>query len=302
MLHITNGDSVASQLHIHDPSSKVLAWRDVLHEGPTPEGLSFPEMNRARAQFLSGQAWGTYETILGQMEERETLLAGDDNFTLWFEEDLYDQLQLLQILDWFNAWKPAEIALVWIPQGVRAVDLKEFYMARNTVREKLRHAGSAGWNAFCATTPKPLLRFLKNGAATIPHLRNALMRHLQEYPSTRNGLSRTERQILESLAPGPATPLQVFAASQGKEESVYMGDSTFWSYIQRLSGLLEGFSLEQLDRKISITPLGRDVLAGRQDWIQLSGIARWLGGVHLEGPTAAWRWDGDSKSLTGSTI
>jgi hypothetical protein len=34
------------------------------------------------------------------------------------------------------------------------------------------------------------------------------------------------------------------------------------------------------------------VLAGKEDWIAIrGGIDLWLGGVHLEGPQPAWRWD-----------
>ena len=301
MLHITNGAYAASQIHTYDGGSRVMEWGDVLHEGPTPDGLSFQEMNRTRALFLSSQGCDEYETILRQMEEREAALTASSQFTLWFEEDLFDQLQLLQILDWFSSRRKAQIALVWIPQGVCAEDLGAFYAARRTVRDSMLEAASDGWKAFCQPTPKPLLRFIKTGASTIPHLRNALVRHLQEYPSKKNGLSRTERQILEALAAGPATPLQVFAASQSKEESVYMGDTTFWLYMQRLSGLLDGFTLGEPKHPVSITPMGFEVLAGRQDWIENAGIDRWLGGVHLHGATAAWRWDDVTRSVVAST-
>jgi hypothetical protein len=46
-----------------------------------------------------------------------------------------------------------------------------------------------------------------------------------------------------------------------------------------------------------ITSDGRDVLAGRPDHIQLNGIDRWLGGVHLQGREAAWRWDSANGTL-----
>jgi hypothetical protein len=48
---------------------------------------------------------------------------------------------------------------------------------------------------------------------------------------------------------------------------------------------------------IEITPLGRDVLAGRVDFVQLNGIDRWLGGVHLLGPEAQWRWDWEQRRV-----
>ena len=301
MLHITNGSIVAEQISLFAPGSKVIEWGDVLHEGPAPEGLSFADMNRVRAEFLSSLGWGGYESILAQMQQRETLLRANDHFTLWFEEDLFDQLHVLQILDCLAGRKKLQISLVWIPQGVRAEELGAFHAARRTIREDLLMAGGAGWKAFCSPTPKQLLRYLKTDAAKIPHLSRALVRHLQEYPSKRTGLSRTERQILEALTDGPATPHQVFAASQSREESYYMGDSTFWLYMHRLSPLLDGFAIGQLTAPVSINPMGREVFEGRQDWIQHAGIDRWLGGVHLQGQSAGWRWDDATKSLITST-
>jgi hypothetical protein len=40
-----------------------------------------------------------------------------------------------------------------------------------------------------------------------------------------------------------------------------------------------------------LTEQGNAVLAGQVDWMQLHGIDRWLGGVHLSGHEPAWRWD-----------
>lgn len=301
MLHITNGAIVAAKLNQFAADAKIIEWGDVLHEGPTPEGLSFAQMNEVRARFLASQGWGEYETILGQLQARAETLAANDSFTLWFEEDLFDQLHVLQILDCLSARKKLRISLVWIPQGVRAAELGAFHSARRTIREDLLTAGSAGWKAFCASTPKPLLRYLKTDAAKIPHLPKALIRHLQEYPSKRTGLSRTERQILEALLAGPLTPLQIFAASQAREESIYMGDTSFWQYLHRLSPLLNGFVPGQKHDPVSIDPLGREVLAGTQDWIPHAGMDRWLGGVHLQGPAVGWRWDDATKSVVAST-
>ena len=43
-------------------------------------------------------------------------------------------------------------------------------------------------------------------------------------------------------------------------------------------------------RAITVTTTGRDVLDGRDDWVRIRGIDRWLGGVHLEGRESPWRW------------
>jgi hypothetical protein len=46
-----------------------------------------------------------------------------------------------------------------------------------------------------------------------------------------------------------------------------------------------------LEQELLLTELGRSVLAGQGDWMQLHGIDRWLGGAHLSSHEPAWRWD-----------
>jgi hypothetical protein len=50
---------------------------------------------------------------------------------------------------------------------------------------------------------------------------------------------------------------------------------------------------------LRLTETGREVLADRQHHVALNGIDRWIGGVHLSGPSAAWRWDEGTESITG---
>src|SRR6266581_4963758 len=105
MLHITNGDSVGGTLRETGLPGDILTWRDILHEGPTPAGLSLEQMSQLRAQFLAGRALGPYEEVLADFRSRDTTLAqfaAHQEVILWFEHDLYDQLQLIQLLDWFS--------------------------------------------------------------------------------------------------------------------------------------------------------------------------------------------------------
>src|SRR5689334_25261028 len=100
-LHITNGDSAAISLRQMGIGGSVLPWRDVLHEGPVPK-LPRSELLSARAAFLSDCGWGTPDAILGELERRdqeylEALRTGRQ-VVLWFEHDLYDQLQLIDAL------------------------------------------------------------------------------------------------------------------------------------------------------------------------------------------------------------
>ncbi len=300
MVHIANSSGSAGQLGIFDALSTVMVWGDALYDGPTTEGLSFADMNRARATYLASQGMGDFQVILAELNARQAVLEGSKEFTLWFQEDLGDQLQVLQILNWFHGRQDVKLSLVWAPQGAKADELGAFLAGRRTVRKEMLEAGSAVWQALCSPTPKLLLRHLKTSAPAIPHLSKALVRFLQEYPSKYNGLSRTERQILESLVAGPLTALQLYSASQDREELPFMGAEQFWLCLNRLAPLLEGFAPGDLHTPVAISPLGLDVISGKVDRVHRSGIDRWLGGVHLEGNSVSWRWDDSTKSLTAS--
>ena len=97
-LHVTNGDSAGNTLRQTALGGAVLPWRDVLHEGPVPAGPR-RELLQARAAFVSACGWGSRRSILASLERRDRQLVhalrDEQQVVLWFEHDLYDQLQLV---------------------------------------------------------------------------------------------------------------------------------------------------------------------------------------------------------------
>src|SRR4051812_3055 len=104
-LHITNGDVAANTLKGLYPDDDVLPWRDPMTEGPFPAGLDLCATSEVRAGYLAGPGL-PHDQVLRDFRLRDQHLAAAgryDDVTLWFEHDLLDQLQLLQLLDWFAA-------------------------------------------------------------------------------------------------------------------------------------------------------------------------------------------------------
>ena len=95
--HVTNGDVCADALRAAGATPLVI-WRDVLHAGPVPAGLSPAQLAAVRASFLAGQSWTDFAEALALFAERDAALARAEGGVLWFEHDLYDQLQLVQVL------------------------------------------------------------------------------------------------------------------------------------------------------------------------------------------------------------
>ena len=137
------------------------------------------------------------------------------------------------------------------------------------------------------------------------HLPAALRRHLEQFPSVENGLSRTEQQALEAVAAGVWRAGDVFLRTHVQQEAAFfMGDSTFLMHIGALlrgprpllSSPSDGACLT-LEHDLALTEDGADVLAGRLDRVRACGIDRWLGGVQLAGTGPVWRWDKERNQI-----
>ena len=103
MLHVTNGDAFGGRLRAAQAGDEVLPWNDVLHEGPVRAGLHPAALRAERAAFLAACGWADRDQAEAALAARDTRLAqaaaDGEVVVLWFEHDLYDQLQLLQALD-----------------------------------------------------------------------------------------------------------------------------------------------------------------------------------------------------------
>jgi hypothetical protein len=182
--------------------------------------------------------------------------------------------------------------------------LATLFPTRRDVAADQLDTASRAWNAF--TSPDP--RAIETGVwAALPYLTTASRRWLEEFPSTRNGLSRSRRQILDLLNDRPYTPVELFVANGDLEAGAhYLGDWSFFAYLRELSAAAspalldlagQPFTRESLRTPLAVTAFGRDLLAGRADWIRTNGIDRWLGGVHMNSTKSTWRWSGDRLQL-----
>jgi hypothetical protein len=276
-LHLTNGDAVVPDLVEAgvDPDD-VLVWREVLHDGPVPAGLGPADLARVRAHHLAGRAGGSAEpseeTVLAMFRERDERLAArspEEELVLWFEEDLFDWLLLAQIEDRITD-RPGAVSRVMLRHPPRG-DLRAAHAAREPVVPN-----GAAFAALRSPDPRAWL--------AIP----AFARLLEELPDVRTGLGRSERQILEALAPGPLPPAALFTAVAAREHPAWLGDATVFALAADLSALV-AFA----DGAYELTPAGTAVLAGDAT---RPPIDRWLGGVHLGPGHPDWAWNPDTRS------
>jgi hypothetical protein len=275
LLHVTNGDCAVAVLS-KAVSGSFLPWRDVLHEGPVRAGLSLEALSTERARFIEQAGWGSDVLAIFQERDRTFRHAGThDEIVLWFEHDLYDQLQLIQVLDGLAELRGPPIALVCEAEylGEMAPErAAELFTLRNPLTRRHFQEARAAWAAFRSAEPR-VIQDLKITA--FPFLAAALRRHLEEFPWTTDGLSRLERSILGAL-PSAFGPL--FARVE--EDPKFLGDVVLKWHLERLEA--EGLVERKGD---NWAPTGR----------KRQRRPRWLGGYEVKDESV--RWDAASARL-----
>ena len=305
-LHITNGDAAAGPIRALSLGGEVIAWKDVLHDGPVPAPATLDSLRPLRARFLAGRDTATAVEIAQEFEVRDRRLGAsdrDEEVALWFEHDLYDQLQLVQILDWFAAHRrPDRLTLAQSDDYLGPMDaarLRALWERRAEVTGAQLEAAQRAWAAFTQPDPRAIEALLDSVAA-LPYLRPALVRLLEEYPAADTGLSRMERQILETLVIGSWPLHELFtAAHHDREDPIFLGDTGFFDMVRTLAAGEQPLVSMDGDRAW-LTDAGRAALAGGRDRVETLGIDRWLGGVHLKGRRVPFRWDPQARRIVAS--
>jgi hypothetical protein len=320
-LHVTNGDIVVDLLRRAGLARDALAWVDALHEGPVPAGLGDAELRRARAEFLAAADGVAAAEVAGRLEARDRALDAnrDGGYLLWFEADLYDQLQIAQVLTALGGLgvAPGRVTLVCVGEypgvahfgGLGQLEPEQLPGLLDTAAVRLTAGAfdlaAAAWAALRAEDPGGLDRIAASRSPELRFLGDAYDRLRREYPSTRDGLSLTERRILAATAegPGPVPAGTVFARVGEREPRPFLADLFCFRAMDRLAGVRVPLLAADPDgpvaaaTRLRLTGAGRAVLAGEADHVALNGVDRWVGGVHLQGPEARWRFDEGTESI-----
>lgn len=319
-LIITNGDNTVALMRAGGIDADMLPWRDALHDGPVSGGLLLEALSIIRAQFLAAEFRLPVGDVSREFAQRDAKLrdhARYERVELWFEHDLYDQLQLIQLLDFFASEKRSD-GLFYVqaddylgaqrPEALPALE-------QTAVPVTAEHCAAAvrAWNAFTAPTPEALAAQANEPA--LPYLAAALQRLLQELPAIGSGLGLTQERSLTALTERPRLAAELFHITQEQETARFLGDLSFFRRIDDLafaatplvtgprSAANRGRTGGAGDYRafahtsIALTDAGRAALAERFDHARDNRIDRWLGGTHLTSGSL-WRRNRDGGLAT----
>ena len=245
--------------------------------------------------------------VLADLRAQDDALAraGEhDEVVLWFEHDLFDQAILSRLLAWWAGERPparltmVDVAPLWRPAASSG-------SARSTPPRSRRSTPSAGrspstdrgrraaWAALRSPDPR---RVEGVARASLPWLRAALRRHLEELPWTGDGLSHPAHGARGGTR-WRRRPMAAFLAVHEREPAPWMADSSLFAILDDLARGPVALLRVGDDGSLGVRPAGARVLAGEDAAQVRGGLDRWVGGVRIEGHAPAWRWDGERERV-----
>ena len=253
-LHILNGDHAFELWKQCGFQAQSLVWREIYLEGPLPDTDDLEVFRKARAEYLShfDELSGIGESCLYRhllkMDEAVLLLPENATLMLWFDSCMFDQTILLRILSLLNRKDTAINVFLYCCNG-NCLKPADFIEGESKKLQLLPHdwavAGEA-WTLFIRKDADGIMRLLEREPfERLPKMKKALLRCVDEIPD-RNGLTRTQRQILKLVADGRHAFMEIFKGLDDFEEYPFLGDTACQRLLDQL--VRNGFLLRSADR------------------------------------------------------
>ncbi|UII79466.1 DUF1835 domain-containing protein [Flagellimonas sp. CMM7] len=289
LLHITNGDNFTSKLQSLHLKGDIITWREMLCEGKTLCAVGSESFWKTRFEFLNknykvSKSWFVEKTL----KEYRSLCnhKQQDQIVLWFEYDLFCQINMLAVLSWLKTHRRhAEISLVCSGKedesdklyGLSELSdekLLNLYENRTILSQDDIEFADYVWQLYCSDNPIRLENLIAHNNFQFQYLSEALRAHLKRFPTIKNGLNEMENRILDTAAiqkpESRAVLLKQILANQGYYG---FGDTQYDRMISSLKPLFGSFNPVKLTRK------GKEVLANKANYYsQLRDNQLYLGG------------------------
>ncbi|MEM8763606.1 MAG: DUF1835 domain-containing protein [Bacteroidota bacterium] len=289
LLHITNGDMFTSRLNTLDLKGDVITWREMLCEGKTLSNVGSESFWKTRFEFLNkhyrvSKSWFVEKTL----KEYRSLCnhKQQDHIVLWFEYDLFCQVNMLAVLSWLKSHRRhAEISLVcsgrednsgklYALNELSTEKLLELYENRITLTQDDIEFADYVWQLYCSDNPMRLENVITHNSFQFDYLSEAIQAHLKRFPTIKNGLNDLENRILETIESEKPETRKALLGSLLTNQGFYgFGDSQYERMVANLRPLLSSLNPVKLTRK------GKDVLHGKLNYYsQIRDNQQYLGG------------------------
>jgi len=238
ILHILNGDSTKSIFNKSTLKGDILVWREMLCEGQIDLNVGNDVFWTKRYAFFEKELGISkleyYDTTIKEILPIEDL-EGYDEVVLWFEYDLFCQINLIALCTYLLDSYRKDILYYLVCTGkekgksnLHALSdyAPESYTNLYDNRLKLTRNdllfAQKSWNLFVENNPKSLEAFDFNKNKKFRYLQKAVAQHLKRFPAE-NGRNQIGNKILQLINTEKFTEKQIINEMLlwQKEETVY---------------------------------------------------------------------------------
>lgn len=292
-VHVLNGDAILTLFQQSGVPGEVVVCREMMCEGKVKYTKDLPEFFESRAKHLEfhyGIDKQTYYTnVVQELEKLDVSGSATDEIVLWFEYDLFCQINMLFILHYLSSRLATlpPISLVDLHHHPDAADLPGIFEQRVRLQPDDLLWAADVWDAWCLSTPQVLETISKLSAGNLKHLPAAINAHLKRFPDVNTGLSTIENYFLLRLVLGSYRWYDLYMLFWDELEIYGFTNFQLDILIHRM---VNAGVLEEQDQMLKITSLGREILEEEENYLDYVSLEhRWLGGVRLA--DTPWRWD-----------
>lgn len=234
--HILNGDSLAFSF----PDAKIDGEIIVVREGLIDGDLSGDDLHRfwkSRTDYL-GITEAQYQNAVANEFEKILKAPDGSEFNLWFEYDLFCQVNMWFVLSIINCLSvKKKVYAVYTTHlggsdkhfwnGFGPADANELincFANRTSLTDVELRLGEDLWVAYKSNHLEELLRLANSQSSAFPHLKEVIKAHVDRFP--KDGTKGRPEKVLEEIIEAGSTDFHTVFQEFWNRESIYgFGDT-----------------------------------------------------------------------------
>lgn len=254
MFHILNGDAVVSAFKASEIEGQFAVWRELHCQGPTTPKIASREFSEARKLFLRNYL-DIDENFFDEHTQSQLRLIREqvqNEATLWFEYDLFCQINMMVAINLIDQISPScKINLIvvgksldhldWITLGhVRPEQWPQLYQQKRLLDKKAIHFMREAWKIYCSSDHRDFDALLAECPPVYKYFPQAIENHYRRFPSRIDGLTDIQRFIFQKLSVDHFTNSKLVIRDLLKHFHFYgYGDLQYIAIMESLAHFIE---------------------------------------------------------------
>lgn len=229
--NILNGDSLAYSFPDAGIEGEVVVIREALIDGDL-SGSSLIDFWHSRAGYLGITEAGYHDQVASEFEK--ILNAPDDSeFNLWFEYDLFCQVNMWFVISLINSLPIKKAVYVvytsyldrsnkhfWNGFGpANSAQLQVCFGDRILFSDAALQTGQELWTAYKENNFAELTRLAEHRSVAFPYLQEVVKAHIDRFP--KNGTNGRPEKVIEDIIKNVSTDFHKVFEEFWKRESIY---------------------------------------------------------------------------------